>query len=212
MARTGDVFRERRRSGAGLRLALLFPALLTAVAAGAAWYGRGEPGELPDVAGQVERTGAPAPTEASARLAFRHEMLQRIESLGAAVDRLTAAEERLAAFVSRLGDQVVRLEETIGDETAVPTAAAAPAPSEPGTPPAAAKSLGPRERERVVLYRVRGGETLWEIARSLTGSALNYRVLMEYNGLQQPEQLQAGQLLRIPPEYLVESERPGAPH
>lgn len=56
----------------------------------------------------------------------------------------------------------------------------------------------PPSREAIIVYRVREGEVLWDIAAALTGSALNYRRIMEMNGLEVPALLRAGQELRVP--------------
>lgn len=211
MARTQEVSRQQRRSGSQLWLGVLVATLLAVVAMSAVWYVRGELGQWRDLAGQVERVATAVQTEAGTRLAAFQELVQRIESLRSAIDQLTAAQERLEAFVSRLSEQIAQLEERGAQNAAVPAAAqpvaAHPAPPAPEAPePAAAEA-----RESVILYRVRAGETLWDIAGSLTGSALNYPVLMEYNGLDSPPRLRAGQILRIPVQYLAESEAPGAP-
>jgi len=57
-------------------------------------------------------------------------------------------------------------------------------------------------REELIVYRVRPGETLWEIAAALTDSPLNYRTLMELNGIESPPRLRAGQDLLVPVRIL----------
>lgn len=70
---------------------------------------------------------------------------------------------------------------------------------------AATPVLAPVEMSETdaIMYRVRRGETLWDISASLTGTALNYTVLMEYNNLESPPRLQTGQRIYIP-TYLLD--------
>lgn len=58
-------------------------------------------------------------------------------------------------------------------------------------------------REEYIVYRVRPGETLWDIAAALTGSSLMYELIMEYNGLETATRLRIGQELRIPVQVLA---------
>ncbi len=67
---------------------------------------------------------------------------------------------------------------------------APPAIKAPETP--AAKPAGPKAADR---YQVQKGDTLFGIARQF---GIKYQDLMAANGIQKPENLQAGQTLRVP--------------
>jgi len=59
------------------------------------------------------------------------------------------------------------------------------------------RELSPRERFPLWSYRVRKGDTLWEIARRL---GLPERLLRELNGLRRGSHLRVGQRLLVPPK------------
>ncbi len=106
--------------------------------------------------------------------------------------QILALDERISSLV-----ELVEFTQIALDGLAAPAVASTAAPV-----PAAPTSLGEAGQD-VIVYRVRPGETLWEISISLTGSALNYPVLMEYNELPSPPQLRAGQQLIVPVSILV---------
>lgn len=94
---------------------------------------------------------------------------------------LEAASKELVTVRAESESLLFRLER-LEPEEAVPATRVEPAPTRP----------------HVVTYRVRPGDSLSEIAYSLLGSPLSYRVIAEANQLDSPELILPGQLLVIP--------------
>lgn len=82
----------------------------------------------------------------------------------------------------------------IGDLIQLPPRPAASAAAQPAAAPAkpAAAAAGTR-------HQVKKGETIGEIAQRYYGSSMDWKRILEANGLKRPEDLKAGQSLIIPP-------------
>jgi LysM repeat protein len=71
---------------------------------------------------------------------------------------------------------------------ATPNPAAQPAPAKPG-----------RTELAAMTYTVKRGETLGEIAQKVLGTSRRWKELAEYNKLDDPDHVEAGTVLRVPP-------------
>ncbi|MDI1459774.1 LysM domain-containing protein [Catellatospora sp. KI3] len=78
---------------------------------------------------------------------------------------------------------------------ATPAAAPKPAPP-PGKPAAATKAKPQAQQERT--YRVKAGDTLWDIAANYYGDGRQYMKIAKANNIANPNQIDIGWVLKIP--------------
>ncbi|MDR3324428.1 MAG: LysM peptidoglycan-binding domain-containing protein [Spirochaetaceae bacterium] len=102
------------------------------------------------------------------------------------------------------------VETPLSNKTSAPVPAAAPQPPKaqpPAVPPKRKKPVAPVLSYTVpatiprggVLYKVRWGDTLWDIALAFYDNPRLYRYLARYNGISNPNKILPGRTIRVPP-------------
>jgi nucleoid-associated protein YgaU len=90
-------------------------------------------------------------------------------------------------------DQIIFTDKPI---TIVPV----PAPPATVTPPAPPPAAQPVDSSsQPVRYRIKWGDTLWDIAWAYYRNPLRYTVIAQYNGIRNPDRIIAGTYILIPP-------------
>ena len=83
--------------------------------------------------------------------------------------------------------------------TAPPATAEAPAPRKRPPAPVSSYKVPSVIPAGGVSYRLRWGDTLWDVSQAFYRTPWRYRYLANYNGIRNPDHIIAGRTIRIPP-------------
>lgn len=117
--------------------------------------------------------------------AFRHAAAinERGLAIVTEIDQVEHAVGQLTTDIATVSERLGSIEHLLTAETLTPTDEAA-------------------QDLPAIVYRVRPGDTLWQIAESLLGSPWLYREIAEINQIQSPGLIRPGERLIIPVNHL----------